>query len=112
MSPTPARRIQDDTMIRTDPSAVPSSRLSDLAEIVAARIRERIRQRTSGRIRALEVRQGERELSVHGFAASFHVWQLALAASQDALRGESGLKLDCRLQVEVCYAAGSQIAIG
>jgi hypothetical protein len=65
-------------------------------------IKHQIVQRTNGRIRALEVEVVANHVEVRGFASSFHLKQLAIQGSFEAIAssGSAPVELDVRIRVE------------
>ena len=60
---------------------------------------ERITERAGQRIRNLIVSYCDGRMTVRGWAESYYVWQLAIAACRESLVESPNVHLDCSLQV-------------
>jgi hypothetical protein len=71
-------------------------------------IKDRIVNRTGGRVRALAIERTDRGLVVRGSAPCYYVKQLALQGVLDVLHSDPQTNIGCSLQIVVCPAGPTE----
>jgi hypothetical protein len=81
----------------TDQEDLP--RAEEVEQALERAIERQVRQRTSGRIQALEVKVGHNLVVVRGFAPSYYIEQLALQGVLDVIEPAGAMRIELNIQV-------------
>jgi hypothetical protein len=75
------------------------ARPAELQRVLERAIERRVRQRTWGRIQALEVEVADNRVIVRGRAPSYYVEQLALQGVLDVIESAGAMQIELNIQV-------------